>query len=50
MGVTETTCYRWKRKYAGMGTPELRELRQLRDENKELVAAPLATADRPQDR
>ena len=29
---------------------ELRELRQLRDQNKELVAAPLATADRLQDR
>lgn len=36
LGVTETTFYRWKRKYAGMGTPELRELRQLRDENKKL--------------
>jgi len=36
LGVTETTFYRWKRKYAGMGTPELRELRQLRDENRKL--------------
>jgi putative transposase len=36
LGITETTYYRWKRKFGGMGTPELRELRQLRDENKKL--------------
>jgi putative transposase len=36
LGVTETTFYRWKRKFGGLGTPELRELRQLRDENKKL--------------
>ena len=36
LGITETTFYRWKRKFGGMGTPELRELRQLRDENKKL--------------
>lgn len=36
LGITETTFYRWKRKYHGMGTPELRELRQLRDENRKL--------------
>jgi putative transposase len=35
VGITETT-YRWKRKYGGLGTPELRELRQLRDENRKL--------------
>lgn len=27
--VTETTFYRWKRQYGGMGVSELRELRQL---------------------
>lgn len=31
LGVTEATFYRWKRKYAGMGTPEVRELRQMRE-------------------
>lgn len=36
LGITETTFYRWKRKFGGIGTPELRELRQLRDENKKL--------------
>lgn len=34
--ITETTFYRWKRKYAGLGVSELRELRQLRDENRKL--------------
>jgi putative transposase len=34
--VTETTFYRWKRKYGGLGLSELRELRQLRDENRRL--------------
>jgi len=41
LGVTETTFYRWKRKYGGLGVPEVRELKQLRDENsrlKQLVA------------
>lgn len=34
--ITETTFYRWKKKYGGMGVSELRELRQLRDENRKL--------------
>ena len=34
--VTETTFYRWKRQYAGLGLSELRELRQLREENRKL--------------
>lgn len=41
LGVSEPTFYRWKRKYAGLGVSELRELRQLREENgklKRLVA------------
>ena len=29
MQVTEATFYRWKKKYAGMGVPELRRLKQL---------------------
>ncbi|MBW2508997.1 MAG: transposase [Deltaproteobacteria bacterium] len=36
MGITEMTFYRWKRKYAGLGVSELRELKQLRDENRRL--------------
>ncbi len=34
--ITQTTFYRWKSKYGGLGVPELRELRQLRDENRKL--------------
>ena len=36
MEVTEASFYRWKKKYGGLGLPELRELRQLRDENRKL--------------
>jgi putative transposase len=41
MQITEATFYRWKKKYAGMGVPELRRLKQLEEENgrlKRLVA------------
>ena len=41
MGISEATYYVWKKKYANMGLLEVRELRQLRDENarlKRLVA------------
>ncbi len=40
-GVSEATFYVWKKKYGNLGVTELRELRQLRDENtrlKRLVA------------
>ena len=36
LGITETTFYRWKRKYHGVSTLELQELRQLREENERL--------------
>ena len=41
MGISEATFYNWKKKYGGLGTTELRRLRQLEDENywlKKLVA------------
>lgn len=41
LGVTEQTFYRWKKQFEGLGVSELRELRQLREENarlKRLVA------------
>lgn len=41
MGITEQTFYRWKRKYAGLGSSELRRLKQLEEENlklKQMVA------------
>ena len=40
-GISQQSFYLWKKKYAGLGLSELRELRQLRDENgklKRLVA------------
>jgi putative transposase len=36
LGITEATFYRWKNKFGGLGVPELRELRQLREENRRL--------------
>jgi putative transposase len=36
MGVSQQTFYTWRRKFAGMGVAELRELRQLREENRRL--------------
>jgi len=41
MGVSEASFYVWKTKYGKLGLTEIRELRQLRDENarlKRLVA------------
>ena len=36
VGISEQAFYVWKRKYVGLGLSELRELRQLREENGEL--------------
>jgi putative transposase len=36
MGISEQTFFRWKKKYAGMGVSELRRLRQLEEENRQL--------------
>jgi putative transposase len=41
VGISEATFYVWKKKYGNLGVTELRELRQLREENtrlKHLVA------------
>lgn len=41
IGVSESTFFAWKKKYAHLGVSELRRLRQLEDENarlKRLVA------------
>jgi len=40
-GISEATFYVWKKKYASLGVSELRQLRQLQEENgrlKRLVA------------
>ena len=36
LGISDQTFYRWKHQYEGLGVSELRELRQLRDENARL--------------
>lgn len=36
LGVSEPTFYRWKKRFGDLGLTELRELRQLRDENRRL--------------
>ena len=36
LGVSEQTFYRWKKRFCALGVTELRELRQLRDENRKL--------------
>jgi putative transposase len=36
LGISEATFYVWKKRYANLGVTELRELRQLRDENAKL--------------
>lgn len=35
-GVSEPTFYRWKKQFAGMGTVEIRRLKQLEEENAKL--------------
>ncbi len=34
--MTEQTFFRWRKKFGELGTPEIRELRQLREENRKL--------------
>ena len=36
LGISEATFYAWKKKFSGLGTAELRRLRQLEDENARL--------------
>ena len=41
VGISEQTFYRWKKRYAGLQSDQVRELKQLQDENtrlKKLVA------------
>lgn len=37
MGVSEAMFYNWKKKYSGLGVSELRELRQLKEENSRVI-------------
>lgn len=36
LGITEQTFYRWRKKFGHLGLTEVRELKQLRDENRRL--------------
>lgn len=36
LGISQQTFYRWKKKFAGLGTEELRRLKSLEEENKRL--------------
>lgn len=36
MGISEATFYNWKKKYGGTGVSELRRLKQLEEENRQL--------------
>lgn len=36
MGISEATFYNWKKRYSGLTGTELRELKQLQEENKQL--------------
>ena len=36
MGISEQTFYRWKKLYGGLGVGELRRLKQLEGENRQL--------------
>jgi len=36
MGVSKQTIYKWRNKYAGMGVSEVRKLKALEEENKQL--------------
>ena len=36
LGISDGTYFRWKKKYGSLGVPELRELKQLREENRKL--------------
>ena|SRR5579863_6451225 len=36
LGIFEATFYAWRKRLGSLGTPEIRELRQLREENARL--------------
>ena len=36
VGISEQTFYRWKSKYVGLEVDQVRQLKQLRDENTQL--------------
>ena len=52
VGISEQTFYRWKKQYVGLEVDQVRELKQLQEENsrlKRLVAGPTLDKARLQD-
>jgi putative transposase len=52
MGISEPGFHRWRKRFAGMGVPEIRRLKQLEDEDarpKRLVADLAPDRSMPQD-
>lgn len=50
VGISEQTFYRLKKQYAGLQSDQVKELRQLQEENarlKKLVAEPTAASSAP---
>jgi hypothetical protein len=43
MGISEQTSFRRKKKYGGLNISELRRLRQLEEENRNIIAFPVVT-------
>lgn len=39
ISITEQTYYRWRKRYGGMGTDQLKELKRLQKENERLRRA-----------
>lgn len=39
LGISEQTFYRWKKQFGDLGVGEIREMRQLREENRRLKTA-----------
>lgn len=37
VGITEQTLYRWKKQYKGLETDQVRQFKQLREENGRLI-------------
>lgn len=36
LGIAEQTCYRWKQRYAGLESEQVRQFKQLQDEHAKL--------------
>ena len=50
LGISDATFYNWKKKYGGLGVSELRRLKQLEEENRQLkrMVADLSPSSRLQ--